>query len=103
MENKKTLELKIIKNDVSKSEIWYIPSIVSRNVDSNDFEYVLANIKDSGEFTNFAGKHAGTVKELTFRSLDPGDLSQAVLNYEEWNKMGRPLKIQETKTYEAAK
>ena len=103
MENKRTLELKIIKNDLSWSEVNFTPSISSRDVNKRDFEYILENIKDNGKFTNFAGKYAGRVKDLVFHSLDENDLSAVVLNYEEWNKFGRPKEIQETRTYEAIK
>lgn len=99
MKNKRTLELKVIKNDVSKTQVAFNPSVVSREVSKRDFEYVLANIKDNGEFTNFAGKYAGTIEKLTFRPLDEDDLSEVVFSYEEWNKMGKPLKIEETRTY----
>ncbi|MBS3128280.1 hypothetical protein J4410_03990 [Candidatus Woesearchaeota archaeon] len=96
MERKRTLELVAVESDVA---ILFQYSYVTSQ---HDIELILGKANYEGDFHNLNGSRCGTIRSLHYEPLgiEHAILHRVTLTFGEFNELGRPRKIQETKTYD---
>ena len=76
-------------------ETWGFRPWIEENLD-----LILRKADALGDLHKMNGSYYGTIQWLHYEPMEKDILRRIALPFEEWDEMGRPRKIQETRTYE---